>query len=156
MITNKHREKFGENQLKGINLVVKATAKKYPFIIGWELPKGWDNYSNITQISLIIDLDKVGEYYDIEMDDYWLNKWKDKSEFQETSFIFTLSKSNRNESMSETKKIRETLSKFYERLPDEFASFYFYEYSGEEYKGKSELLLKNFINTPTQEIYYSI
>ena len=33
-----------EKQIRGVDLVVKSAAKKYPFIKGWEFQDGWDRY----------------------------------------------------------------------------------------------------------------
>jgi hypothetical protein len=63
---------FGEKQMKGINLAVKALAKKFPFVTGWELSDNWDIHFNIININLIVDLEKVREYYNVEISDYWI------------------------------------------------------------------------------------
>jgi hypothetical protein len=51
------------NEIRGINLIVKALQKKYNFITGWKVEDDYMKYDNTLFISLDIDMDKVSDYY---------------------------------------------------------------------------------------------
>lgn len=53
-----------ENEKKGIDIILKAVHKQYPFIIGWQFT---DNnplkYSTMISIDVIVDVDKLSKFY---------------------------------------------------------------------------------------------
>jgi len=51
-----------DSQEKGIDLVIKALNKKFPFIIDWGEYKHWREYSTTLFIDLVVDLNKYGQY----------------------------------------------------------------------------------------------
>ena len=146
---------FGDNQMKGINLVVKGAAKKYNFITGWELADNWDKWPAMLAINLIVDLEKVGKFYDVKMSDYWLEEWYN-DELIVSSYILTMSNETNSKSSEETRKINDTLKELYEILPDQFSTFYEFRYEDKVYEYKCFIQVHHFQNKPTQKIYYSI
>jgi hypothetical protein len=51
------------NEIKGVDLIVKALKKKYKFIQGWEPDKDYIIYDNTLFIHLLVDYDKVSDYF---------------------------------------------------------------------------------------------
>ena len=146
---------FGEKQMTGINLAVKSAAKKFKFIIGWELAENWDKWPAMLSINLIVDLEKVGEYYDVKMSDYWLEQWQ-SDELVQSLYVLTLTDVTSPDSPDETKKINKTLTELYNIIPEQFSTFYVMESDKENYTFKCFIQVHHFQNKPTQKIYYSI
>lgn len=147
---------FGEMQMKGINLVVKALSKKFPFVTGWELSQIWDEYYNVIFINLIVDLEKAGEYYNVEFSDYWIDSWK-SDKMVDASYILSMAYNNNLNSLVETNKIKEKLQELYSNLPDDFCLFYRFEDTDlNKFKNRCFINIHYFVNKPSQNIYYSI
>jgi hypothetical protein len=146
---------FGEKQMMGINLAVKGVAKKYKFITGWELAKDWDKYPSLLLINLIVDLDKVGEYYDVKMQDYWLGEWK-SDDFVESHYILNLAQDRKLDGLEEKNKLEKKINVLYEMIPNNFSTFYEFESDGTKGDYKCLIKVSRFQNKPTQKIYYSI
>jgi predicted nucleotidyltransferase len=146
---------FGDNQLKGINLVIKGVAKRYNFITGWELAKDWDKYSVMILINLIVDLDKVGEYYDVKMQDYWLKEWK-SDDFVDSHYILNLSEERTLDSGEEKNKLDKKINGVYEMIPDNLSTFYEFESDGNKRVYKCSIRINQFQNGPSQKMYFSI
>jgi hypothetical protein len=51
------------NEIRGVDLVVKALTKKYKFIVGWEPDKKYKQYENTLFIHLKINYDMVSDYF---------------------------------------------------------------------------------------------
>lgn len=51
------------NEIRGVDLIVKALKKKYNFIQGWEPDKDYKQYDNTLFIHLLVDYDKVSDYF---------------------------------------------------------------------------------------------
>ena len=51
------------NEIRGIDLVVKALKKRYDFITGWNVDDEDLRYNNTLFISLTIDSEKTSDYY---------------------------------------------------------------------------------------------
>jgi len=154
-IKSKRIGEFGDNQLKGINLVIKRTAKRFKFIIGWELTNDWDKYPSILTINLIVDLEKAEEYYETEMSDYWLKRWK-SDEFLDSYYILNLSKDKKVNSLEEHDKLEETINELYKNLSDDLSVFYEFESDGLKKDFKCDIKIIQYQNGPSQKMYYSI
>jgi hypothetical protein len=146
---------FGEKQMMGINLAIKGTAKKYKFITGWELEKDWNKYPSFLVINLIVDLDKVGEYYDIKMKDYWLKEWKSDN-FVESHYLLSLAEDRTLDSLGEKDKLENTINQLYKLIPDNLSVFYEFDSGLMKKDYKCTIQVTQFQNKPTQNIYYSI
>jgi hypothetical protein len=125
-------EDFDENQLKGISMVVKATAKKFPFIKGWELAPNYKEFASTIYIHLTVDFDEVMKFYNLEWNPFW-KKILDRDGVIESALITTFSseydvfslgseksKEFLDKSYNETKKINDYLNNLYTSLPEEF------------------------------------
>lgn len=125
-------EDFDEKQLKGISMVVKATAKKFPFIKGWELAPKYKEFTSVLYINLIVDFNEVMKFYNLEWNPFW-KKILEKNGVIESALITTFSsgydvfslgsdesKKFLDNSYNETKKITEYLNNLYTSLPEEF------------------------------------
>lgn len=55
-----------DNINKGINIVVKMLKKYYPYIVGWKFDQNIMSYNYTFYINLILDREKVMEYYGLE------------------------------------------------------------------------------------------
>ena len=154
-IKSKRIGEFGDNQLKGINLVIKRTAKRFKFITGWELTNDWDKYPSMLTINLIVDLEKAEEYYETEMSDYWLKRWK-SDEFLDSYYILNLSKDKKMNSLEEHDKLEETINELYKNLSDNLSVFYEFEYNGLKKDFKCSIKIVQYQNSPSQTMYYSI
>jgi hypothetical protein len=147
---------FGEKQMKGINLAVKALAKKFPFVTGWELSDNWDRHFNLININLIVDLEKVGEYYNVEINDYWIGRWN-SDEVEDTSYILSTAYKTDLDNLVETNKIRKKMDDIYSSLPDDFCMFYrFDDAELNKFENKCFINIRYYVNKPSQNIYYSI
>lgn len=51
------------NEIRGIDLIVKALKKKYNFITEWNVEDDYMEYNNTLFINLSIDGEKVSDYY---------------------------------------------------------------------------------------------
>ena len=146
---------FGDNQLKGINLVIKGVAKRYNFITGWELAKDWDKYPSMLLINLIVDLEKVGKYYDVKMLDYWLQEWK-SDDFAESHYILNLAEDRKLDGLEEKNKLEKKINQAYEMIPDDLSTFYEFESDGTKGDYKCFIKVSQFQNGPSQKMYFSI
>ena len=55
------------NEIRGVDLVVKALTKKYKFILGWEPDKKYREYDNTLFIHLKINYNMVSDYFGIRI-----------------------------------------------------------------------------------------
>jgi hypothetical protein len=51
------------NEIRGVDLIVKSLMKKYNFIQGWEPDDEYMKYDNTLFIHLLVDYDKVSDYF---------------------------------------------------------------------------------------------
>ena len=68
---------FNDLQVKGLDMSIKAAAKKYPFIVGWQLDSNYKKYKYILYIDLFINIKKLAEQ---------TNLYLDKDNFSESIF----------------------------------------------------------------------
>jgi hypothetical protein len=52
---------FNEKQIKGLDMVIRALAKQYKFIKGWQLDDRYEEYKYTLYIDLIIDVNELAE-----------------------------------------------------------------------------------------------
>ena len=155
-------EDFSNKQLKGINMAVKALSADYDFITGWELSKNAYEYGSVIYIDLIVDLDKVNEFYldngiftpETQIRDYWLKRWKEDDN-QYMYFILGFSDIESKLNISESRNLKNELDTYYQQIPEIFATNYILEYDGTEREYRCELNSNEFINKPKGNVYYS-
>jgi hypothetical protein len=168
-------EDFSNKQLKGINMAVKALSSDYDFITGWELGEKAYEYGSVIYIDLIVDLDKVNEFYldkgiltvqefddkgnpvgppETQISDYWLKRWR-KDDNQYMYFILGFSDVEGEVNRSESRNLKNELDAYYQQIPEIFATNYIFEYDGTEQEYRCELNSNEFINKPRGNVYYS-
>jgi hypothetical protein len=153
----KRDNNFNQNQIRGINLAVNATAKTYPFIKGWKLSKEYEKWSSGLYILLKVEWNEVSKFYKQE----WRGRWKDiydGGENLESSLIYSYMfegpsngdedfESYIDESFKETKKINNLLNSMYHALPEELqieTTFYSMITNTNE-KYSTELYIERFV-----------
>jgi hypothetical protein len=155
-------EKFSNKQIKGINMAVKALSADYDFITGWELGEKAYEYGSVIYIDLIVDLDKVNEFYldngiltpETQIRDYWLKRWKEDDN-QYMYFILGFSDIESELNRSESRNLKNELDAYYQQIPEIFATNYILEYDGTEREYRCELNSNEFINKSRGNVYYS-
>jgi hypothetical protein len=155
-------QEFSNKQIKGINMSVKALSSDYDFITGWEFSKNYNEFAPLILIDIIIDLDKVNEFYldngiltpETQIKKSSLDWWKEDYN-QYSYFIFYSRDVDYEVIKSETKKIRNKLNHFYQQLPNTYAANYILEHEDKNMEYRCVLELNTFINKPNSDIYYS-
>jgi hypothetical protein len=124
---------LSNNQIRGIDLVVKSVSKKYPFIKGWTLPHHWEKYQAHLYINVYVDWNEVSKFYNLQFKEYY-DKVKNETIFEDTSSILAYFGSYEwgspeqtehfEKSYNEGVKIRNLVKGLYEALPEEFQLYY--------------------------------
>lgn len=69
------------NEIKGVDLIVKALKKKYNFIKGFKLDNEYMKYDNTLFIYIIVDYNMVSDYYGMRIKP-WVKKLLDDKDPQ--------------------------------------------------------------------------
>jgi hypothetical protein len=110
-----------QNIEKGIDISVKLLSKKFPFVVGWKHATPMDQYEYSLYIYLKLDVEKVKEYYGLELDYIYGNypeflfdesivKAYPISAFKYEGII--------DDPYLETKELSTTLGNIYDDMPD--------------------------------------
>ena len=152
--------KLNDKQLKGIDMVIRAIMKKYQFIKGWELFPKHEDYSPIF-IHIIMDFQDFADTYK-----YYTkpSRWSKRSAYTPATYMgrdeedFDASYDDRDRTVyDEIKLIKDdielTIKELYDRLPEEFISYY----STKEYPSKPytrSIMITEYIDThePTEQL----
>ena len=137
--------RFTKDILFGINIIVKGASKKYPFIVGWELPSNAEKYEFTTYINLLVSPNKLKEYFNKELKkSFYSNEssslssffvtpdpWEEKEKWEEEFEYFYNIK----------KEIQRYLRSYYDAVPEEYSLF-----AGKENVSKKpDINIDNFI-----------
>jgi hypothetical protein len=153
----KRDNNFNQNQIRGINLAVNATAKTYPFIKGWELSKDYEKWSSRLYILLKVEWDEVAKFYKKEWKDYWKNIYDNKENLESSliySYMFVGPKNGDDdfesfidESFKETQKINKLLNSMYHSLPEELQieTTFFSMITNTDEKYSTEIYIEKFV-----------
>lgn len=112
---------INKKQLRGIELVIKALRKSYPFIKGWDFYK--ETYTSVIFLSLTINIRELTEYVKGTLDPYWTEKHKTEplSVYSLGSTISDIPVEN------DVRKLRDDIENkgkdLYDSLPDELAVY---------------------------------
>lgn len=147
-------ENITEKQLRGIDLTIKAVSKKFPFVQGWEFAKDYQNYNSTLFINLIVDFEKVGEFYGYEMIPYYAKKISTDPDLFISSFFGSFFQEGYKYDSPEyheyihrwwlkAQDVKEYLDHMYKTLPEDFQIFWSSE-RFPEYKHPIGLNLENF------------
>ncbi len=122
-----------EKQIRGIDLSVKATKKAFPFIKGWEFTPDWERYTTVIYINLYIDFIALGKFLNMEVREYWLDRYESGEEFVTGALLSPFDWGDYGTdnwdkiaeiSHNLRQKINGTLTKAYEFIPDDMSIFY--------------------------------
>lgn len=130
---------------KGIDITINALKQEFPFVVGWESTDPYQEYKMTIYIDLIVDYDKVQEYYGLEPRkseigtrvfgrEHYLNK---SAAYPVSAFAYE----GIVEPHDEYRKIGNYVSDMYEYIPDELKLKSESTYS-DDYK---TLKIENFI-----------
>ena len=82
---------FNEKQIKGLDMVIRALAKQYKFVKGWQLDSNYEEYKYTLYIDLFIDVNEL-----VEQTNNHINKNRVK-EKKGTSIFFALTPNKNGE-----------------------------------------------------------
>jgi len=121
-------DKLTKDQTKGIDLIVKAVMKKYPFIKGGELSNDYEKFDSILYIDLNIDLFQLVEENGHKLYNGWVLEYEKygPSVLRSSTlsgFIYRDEIAYGPDEIFQfyyylTTKIKDDLNKMYEFLPD--------------------------------------
>lgn len=116
---------FTDKQIRGLDLVFKVAKKKFPFIIGWEFSEGYEKYDCNLYLDIKIDVQKLGEYVEMEPKDYSTKKFGALL----SPFDWGGYKTDKWEEIGEKSyqlavQIKSFINENYNILPDEFKMYY--------------------------------
>ena len=126
------------NEIKGINLIVKSLKKKYNFIQGWKPDDEYMKYDNTLFIHLLVDYDKVSDYFGMRIRPSIKNllnlkdpEWWEKEIYSLTVF---LDEPEGYTGGYDTKtRMRDLAEHLYKQLPPQLQRTYTFEsFRGEE------------------------
>lgn len=150
-------ENFTEKQIRGIDLAIKATTKKYPFILGWEFIDNFEKWKSKIYINIFVNWEEVRKFYNQEWSEHWsgdLNKGTEIKSSLIKSYVFkNPSFSDREEyekwlddSYDKTKQIEGLINLIYVSLPEEFQITYHIDWGFSEIKPEVvKFSIENFI-----------
>lgn len=150
-------DNFSEEQIKGLDLSIKALSKRYKFIKGWKFIENYNQWKAYLYINIIVDWSEVAKFYNKEFKPYWEESFN-KGEKIESSLIDTYIFVNPSstdsdyqsyfeKSFEETKKIERQLNSIYSSLPTEFQILKTFKSSfGSDDTSPVEIYIEHFIN----------
>ena len=112
---------INKKQLRGIELVIKALRKSYPFIKGWDFYR--KTYTSVIFLSLTINIKELTEYVKGTIDPYWAERLK-----TEPMDVYSLGTSISDIPVeNDVRKLRDDIENkgkdLYDSLPDELAVY---------------------------------
>jgi hypothetical protein len=120
---------FNEKQIKGLDMVMRALAKQYKFVKGWQLDTRYEEYMYTLYIDLFIDINDLAEQTNNYINKNRVGEKKGSSIF----FALTPNKNGEplegftpewdqfvNDSYEYGKEIRDKMNFLYIKLPYEF------------------------------------
>lgn len=119
--------RFTKDILQGITIAIKGASRKYPFIVGWELPKNANDYEFTTYVNLLVSPNKLKDYFNKELKkSFYSNEsgslssffetpdpWEQKEEWDKVFNFFYEKK----------KEIQNYITMYYDAVPDEYSLF---------------------------------
>jgi len=113
-------DKYSKEQLNGIDLAIKITAKSYPFIIGWNITKHEFTFIYSFYVDLVVDLEKASEFYeDYKIGQYWLDKFKN-GELIEVAYITSMGDTEPGVGPQDKKLLENDINFNYSNLPEKY------------------------------------
>lgn len=139
------RDEPTENQLKGIDMLLKTVHKKYPYIVGWEFTDNEPNrYSTIVGIDIVVDVDKLSDYFKVPVISYF-----SEYEFMRTGYSLCAPLQYSSMDGFEDRpcfkdyfELKKLINKYHRYLPKDFKFYTKMNYNGEldpEYMGRVDI-----------------
>ena len=122
------------NERRGVDLVIKALKKKYNFIKGWNVDDEYREYNNTLFINLIVDLDKVSDYFGLrvrptikKLFDERQPEWYGRDVYALTAYLEE--PQGYEEGYNTKQHMIELAQTLYKQLPPQLQRTYLYTYS---------------------------
>lgn len=109
-----------KNILKGLDALLSIIKGEYPFIVGYFLPKNFNDYTYNFYIGLTISADKVKEYYNYPFDVNYKYYLDDPSERTFPLAYSILDYPEGDNRYREHFKMEGYISEMYEMIPDDY------------------------------------
>lgn len=120
-IAKGYRDPLNPKQIKGLDLVVKALSKKYPYIAGWEKSEFFDKYETQMFINLIVDMNKLSKYFDRPIKSYWVEDLEvGRTDYNAGAYYLNDSDELDDIVVKQRKEIETRINDSYKLLPKEF------------------------------------
>lgn len=121
IIAKGYRDPLNPKQIKGLDLVVKALSKKYPYIVGWEKSEVFDRYETQMFINLIVDMNKLSKHFDRPIKRYWVEDLEaGRTDYGNGIFFLENSDELDGTSTQNRREIEKRINDSYQLLPKEF------------------------------------
>lgn len=126
-------KKLTDQQIKGIDLSMKALRKVFPFIKEWKLIKSWANYQTHIYIDVYIDYKVLSKVLNIDTSEYFKDRIRRGEEVTTGALLSPFDWgepfSDEYDKNSETsynfgRKIKEALTQSYDFIPEEMKTFW--------------------------------
>jgi hypothetical protein len=115
------RDPLNPKQIKGIDLVVKAVSKQFPYIVGWKKSEVFDKYQTQMFIDLIVDMTKLSEYFDRPIKHYWVEDLvSGRTDYNCGVYYLSDSEDLDEVSIQNKKRIESRIDESFKLLPKEF------------------------------------
>jgi len=125
------------NEIRGIDLIVKALKKRYDFITGWEPVDDYRKYHNTLFIAIKMDMEKVSDYFGfrirptikklmLDKDPYWYGR-----DISNPTLFLDLPEGN-EDGYKVRVQMKELASHLYQQLPEQLQRTYIYQFYGTE------------------------
>lgn len=145
---------FTDKQLKGITILIKASAKSYPFIKGWKFIDKYEKYNAHLYIILIIDAEILSEEVGLDIKPYYTEKLEkgERIEFDAIFLFFEWGDYGTKEweemakkSYNFGSKIKESITNSYSYLPEDMKIYYSGDTSFGGHKYPVSLIVDGYI-----------
>lgn len=140
-----------KNIIKGFDMTVKSLKKKYNFVLGWEPSVNFDNY-NVSFIDIIVDYDKVSDYFGVPIRPYSKQKFIERDPDYIGTTIFSLdgyliSPVGWDKPYETKKEMEKWCEFFYKQIPQEYQRTYLFtsQYTDDQSIKVSPFKLNEFI-----------
>lgn len=124
-------EQLTKKQERALDKMIKAIMRKYPFITGWKPSKDFLAYDTMLNIDFIVDIDKLGEFFNTELNPYYRRVIDSDGPYEVYSlgspFDYDTNPHIKDLSYNTSTKIEELLTNMNEELPEGFSITYPYE-----------------------------
>jgi hypothetical protein len=138
------------NEIRGVDLIVKSLKKKYKFIQGWEPVNDYTKYYNTLFIHLLVDYDKVSDYFGMRIRPSIKNllnlkdpEWWGKEIYSLTAF---LEEPEGYTGGYDTKtRMRDLAEHLYQQLPPQLQRTYPYDYLNKTEQIPVVLMIHGFV-----------